>query len=407
MMRSIVRRVVALLSHHPLLILGALVFLTVVVVWWIFSAPIAQWLRSVQSADVVTFLQEHLLAIGIIGGCLLIFALIWLPKWQASSVQNVKDRLTVENATRQTLAQIVGGGAVIAGLFFTWANLQMAQETATTSQKTAAKNLELTREGQITDQFTKALEQLGAADQAGKKKLEVRLAGIYALGQIAEESEKYHWPIIEVLTAYVRENAPWPPEPPKVAPPLKGNQLPPKNPSATPPSPPKLAADIQAVLTVLGRRTQTYKKGEEQQLNLINTDLRRADLRGAQLQGANLTGAQLEQANLAGAQLEQANLENAQLQQANLENAQLQQANLENAQLQEAHLEGAQLQGATLYRTELRGVHNLTVEQLSTVQTLYQAQLAPPLLEQIQPQYPQILEKPYEGYTQDSYRNYR
>jgi hypothetical protein len=124
-MHNLIRRVIAPLRRHLLLIYGALFLLAVVVVWWIFSAPIAPWLHSAQSVDVVTLLQQHLLAAGMIGGCLLILVLIGLPKWQASRVQDVKDRLTVENAARQTLAQIIGGAVLIAGLFFTWANIEL------------------------------------------------------------------------------------------------------------------------------------------------------------------------------------------------------------------------------------------------------------------------------------------
>jgi hypothetical protein len=122
------RRVSAFLRRHLLMMLAVLIFLAVAMVLWIFSAPIVQWSRSAQSVDVVTLLQEHLLAIGMIGGCLLIFPLIWLPKWQASRVQDVKNRLTVENDARQTLAQTIGGAVLIAGLFFTWANLDVAQK---------------------------------------------------------------------------------------------------------------------------------------------------------------------------------------------------------------------------------------------------------------------------------------
>jgi hypothetical protein len=382
---------------------------------WIFSAPIAPWLRSVQSIDAVTFLQEHLLAVGFLGGCLLILALIWLPKWQASRVQDVKDRLTAENAARQTLAQIVGGAVLIAGLFFTWANLKITQETAT-------KNQEIAREGQITDRFTKAIAQLG---EQGPEKLAVRLGGIYALERIARDSEKDFWPIMEVLTAYVRENAPWRPNSPKDTSPPQDNPSPRRR--TAPQNQP--ATDIQAVLTVLGRRTPGYAP-----LDLRGTDLRGADLEGALLEDANLRDAHLEgaelpmaylgsaelwRAHLEGAQLGAAHLEGAQLWDAHLEGAKLtgtrlQKANLggahlEGADLQSAHLEGASLtsaylekanlwrahlEGAQLWDAHLEGAKKLTVEQLSTVKTLYRAHLDPPLLEQIQQQYPHLLEKP-------------
>jgi len=51
------RRVSAFLRRHLPMILAVLVLLAVVVLW-IFSAPIAQWLRSAQSFDAVVFLES-------------------------------------------------------------------------------------------------------------------------------------------------------------------------------------------------------------------------------------------------------------------------------------------------------------------------------------------------------------
>src|SRR5262245_41733447 len=165
--------------------------------------------------------------------------MLWkVPKRQASGVPDIKDRLTVENAARQTLAQIVGGVVLIGGLFFTWASLKITQESAT-------KNQEITREGQITDRFTKAIAQLG---EQGPEKLAVRLGGIYALERIAKDSKDDHWPIMEVLTAYVREAAPRLPNLPQDAQPSKNNQSPQEEPpTAQEQRPPKPAADIQAI----------------------------------------------------------------------------------------------------------------------------------------------------------------
>jgi hypothetical protein len=88
-------------------------------------------------------------------------ALIWLPKWQAARLYpTAQERFAVENEARKTLAQIIGGAAVLFGLYFTWGSL------------------EVNREGQITDRFTKAITQLG---EWGPEKLAVRLGGIYAL----------------------------------------------------------------------------------------------------------------------------------------------------------------------------------------------------------------------------------
>jgi hypothetical protein len=349
--------------------------------WLTVPAPPVQHAAQLAGArilDVVAVLQQYLLLVGALSLALaLVVLVLWrLPKWQAAGVQEIKDRLTVENAARQTLAQIIGGMVLIAGLFFTWANLNVTQENIKITQDTAAKNLEMTREGQITDRFTKAIAQLGDTEH-----LAVRLGGIYALERIAKDSKKDYWPIMEVLTAYVRETAPWSPE------------------EAQPVH--KLGADIQAILTVLGRRT--YIKEEEKPLNLTNINLRGADLTGAHLEQADLRGANLELADIEGAQLEQAllraaHLEQASLMEAHLEGADLRAAQMGGANLGDAYMEGinlggAQLEGVIFWGAQLKGARDLTVEQLATVETLYQAQLDPPILGQIQQLHPRLLQK--------------
>jgi hypothetical protein len=220
---------------------------------------------------------------------------------------------------------------------------------------------------------------------------------------------------LATTSAYVRENAPWPPKPSKDEQALQGEESPREKWPAPQEQPlPKPAADIQAILIVLGRRTQTTgegedqwpRRGEEYPLNLAKTNLGGADLSGAQLQRANLVQAQLQRANLVraqlqgvlsrGAQLQRANLVQAQLQGALLMQTQLQRANLGDAQLRGAFLAGAQLQEAFLAGTQLEGAKELTIEQLCTTTTLYHAHIDPPLLTQIQEHCPQLLEKPQE-----------
>jgi hypothetical protein len=59
----------------------------------------------------------------------------------------------------------------------------------------------LSRRGQATDRFSRAVEQLGHPT------VDVRLGGIHALGALARDSRTYHGPVVEVLSAYVREHA--------------------------------------------------------------------------------------------------------------------------------------------------------------------------------------------------------
>jgi Pentapeptide repeats (8 copies) len=338
-----------------------------------------EWSQSALSAtlsfDAAAFLGGHLLAVAMVGGGLVVLAaLIWLPKWQAARPElTPQARFEVENEARKALAEIIGGAAVLAGLLFTWENLRATQENLKITQDMAIKSHELTREGQLTDRFTKAIDQLGAVNDKGEKQLEIRLGGIYALERIARDSKRDHWPIMEVLTAYVREHAPWPSTPPKDTPPPQEHSTPEGNPAAAPALLPKLATDIQAVLTVLGRRDRTNEM-EEQHLELRGTDLHYAQLGNASLERVILWSARLEGAILVDARLESAILVDTRLEGANLTRA--------------------RLERASLVDTRLEGAIHLTVEQLATVKTLYGAHLDPPLPEQIRQQYPHLLEEP-------------
>jgi uncharacterized protein YjbI with pentapeptide repeats len=187
--------------------------------------------------------------------------------------------------------------------------------------------------------------------------LSIRLGAIYALERIARDSERDHWPIVEILTAYVREKAPWP-----VTKSLADDLSPVDQPERAQQSgrmtffirPTYQPGDIQAALTVLGRRDRASER-EEQRLDLRHTDLREADLRDAHLERALLTNAHLEEALLQGAHLEGAYFFNAHLESAVLEGAYLRGATLTGAFLQGAVLKNAHLEGAKFSVQTLRG----------------------------------------------------
>lgn len=270
-----------------------------------------------------------------------LFVLWKVPEWQVEHVSGLepKDRFDCINAARTTLAQIVGGVFLLAGVYATVQNLAMAQESVAVAQK----SLSVAQEGQITDRFTKAIEQLG---EPGDQKLAARLGGIYALERIANESGKDHWPIMEVLTAYVRENA------------SKQTQVSIED--------FKLAADIQAILTVLGRRVRKYEDPDQMTLDLSQADIRgafvdEAQLDGTYLYGADISHAHLPHAHLAGAHLNGASLNGTHLPHADLRNAELTKANFNDAFLLAVDFSGAYLCGA-----DLRYARSLTQEQLDS-----------------------------------------
>jgi Pentapeptide repeats (8 copies) len=185
------------------------------------------------------------------------------------------------------------------------------------------RTLEIAREGQITERFTRAIDQLGHAH------LDVRLGGIYALERIARDSPGDRVAIGEVLIAFIRSHAPWPPS-------LPGQYLE----TAPIDRVPKLqtrAPDVQASLWVLGRGGFADALGEDQWLDLSAVDLRRADLRNARLGHVDLRFAGLQRAFLAGALLRGAYLDDS-----HLEGARFSAADLEGANLDGTYLQGAE-----------------------------------------------------------------
>jgi len=116
-----------------------------------------------------------------------------------------------------------------------------------------------------------------------------------------------------------------------------------------------------------------------------------ADLRNADLSFANMHQTSLYQSNLQGADLQGADMSASLLIQADLSNANLKDCNLRRAKFWKTTLQGADLEGALL----LEAV-DLDLEQLHNVKSLFGAQLDPELLEQVQKNYPHLLEEKKE-----------
>jgi hypothetical protein len=119
------------------------------------------------------------------------------PLWLAPNERfaTAAEAVTVQNQVRTTLLQGLGGGALLVGVYLTWRQLQ---HTIQASQQ----QRELDRQGQLTERFSTAIDQLGNAELA------VRLGGIYTLARIALRSPEDRTAVVEVLAAYVRERAP-------------------------------------------------------------------------------------------------------------------------------------------------------------------------------------------------------
>lgn len=289
------------------------------------------------------------------------------------------EQQTADGNARVAVTSAGAALAVAAGLIFT------------------AFNYGLARRGQAATQVATALSQLSSDE------LYVRVGGIRALEPLIRSSPDHRLAILDVLTTFIRHNAPQRPVPGKG--PVSDSGYGPDIHLPERPSP-----DIQAALTVLGQHGSQFGRPLDlANLHLTNAalasarldgatladarldradlrgvdltggdlhgaSLRAADLRGAQLGGAILDGVCLQDAKLADAQLIGASLRHAELGRADLEHARLSHANLSGATIKDAHLWAASLQGAILVAADLTSA-DLRYADLSNA-NLYRAALA-------------------------------
>ncbi len=324
-------------------------------------------------------------ALAVVGAAALVAAIVvvlkWAPEWLAQKGLRGNDKAEEIGRVRTALLAMVAGLIAIVGAVLT------------------ALSYRLSRAGQITERFTRAIDQLGSEE------LDVRLGGIYALERIARDSKHDHPQIVEVLTAYVREHSrsqePETTNRSKLRQqvegrfpilrdlrdarrniqqtqerqlglrdfihalategvqekPVRGGDFAARFGGMVPTRP---ATDVQAAMSVLGRRQHSYDRPGAS-LDLAFADLRalRLPVRGAYLDGAVLVGAHLEgailrEARLAGADLSSAFLNDADFEKAHLEGAILIRAKLENAALRHADLEGAILFLADVHGASLQ-----------------------------------------------------
>jgi hypothetical protein len=270
---------------------------------------------------------------------LVLFLLVIVPGWlvnhdaERGQLATV-DRVQAINSARLILLQAVGGVVLLFGAVQAWRQLQVS------------------REGQLTERYTRAVEQLGS-DNRG-----VRVGGIYALERIAHDSVRDRATVAEVLTTFVRERAVWQQRYPQHASVDDPHSDPVAEAALVPLADlPYLrfrAPDVQAAITVLGRRD--LPPGGGPPLELRDVDLRKGNIAGADLRGANFRGARLERMYLQDARLEGANLSRARLQGANLHGTHLEGADLREANLRGAHfLSQAYLTGAKTWNTTWPG----------------------------------------------------
>ena len=248
---------------------------------------------------------------------------------------------TAREAVRTQLLTL-GAGLLAAGaLVFTAWNVTLYRKNLTLYGDTNT----ITERGQVTDRYTKAIEQLGS------DKLDVRIGGIYALERVARDSGRDRSTVREVLAAFVRENSRehWLPAPPDGETPYRTTR-----------------PDVQAAATVICRQGDipflfdlTHVElpfANLAQAKLANVDLTGANLDGANLSSADLSGARMSRASLRGAtRLNYADLSGATLIGAHFNSTDLSNVNLQRASLALAYLNNADLRSADLTGADLDG----------------------------------------------------
>jgi len=250
-------------------------------------------------------------------------------------------------------------GALLTTPFLVWRlvvghwSARAAQEQARIAQETARNTL-----------FTKAIEQLGATREERRTVVteevngvihgfhdetntipntEVRLGAIYAREELARGDLEMHWPIMETLCAYIRENAGKPrPVPERITAILEkgkdqshadGEELADYLRKLDRPS-----VDVQAAITVIGRRGAKQREYERARRDGPVSNSREAwriDLTDCHLAKSNLSGLDFAEARFNDSAMIYSDLSGARLGNAIFRGVNLQWAQLCEAQLGE------------------------------------------------------------------------
>ncbi len=285
-------------------------------------------------------------------------------------------------------------------------------------------------QGHITDRISAAVEQLGTektikenGDEKTVPNIEVRIGGLLSLERIAQDSTRYdqgrdHVRVMEIICAYVRENAPangavdfplpeWDPLPEDATEEERetherwrkarfGDKRSSSNAREWAQSLKPPREDIQTALNILKRRSAEQRKVEahwpnagpapegwvfdeadfkrltnepseilfangeirlfEQELTLWANRIRRYKGYRLDLRNTNLQGADLSKAVFSGARLNGVRMEAANLYQARLEGATLRAAHMEGANFLQAKMGGADLHMARMEGASLKAV---------------------------------------------------
>src|SRR5262249_43433923 len=188
----------------------------------------------------------------------------------------------------------------------------------------------LAEQGQVSERFSRAVEQLGATNADKSPAVDVRTGALFSLMRIGLDSPVNRQPAFLVVASYVRNNYGPPAEP---------------RPDGCKASfrflQPDVSVALKYVLPTLAASLPARSRGD--------TVL---GLRGATLDGLAVDELALERFNLSGVKLRDASLNKADFRGATLSNARFDRACLHDADFRDATVTGARFAGAHLQRAK-------------------------------------------------------
>ena len=232
------------------------------------------------------------------------------------------DLSTVLKNLAQGSALLLGALVAAATLFFTLIKTWINERTTTAEE-----------EGLITDRINAAVASLGAEKTIKKGKdeqtvpnIEVRIGAILALERMAKTNADVHIQIMEILTAYIRENAPV----------TEGEHD------------RKPRQDIQLAFTVIGRRPLLGKSIERKQKpEKYRLDLRNCDF--TKIEGK-------DEPDFDHCIFDNSKFKMSKIQKIKLNSASLKDVNLYDADLTHAKMDQTELDRSILVKVKLQGM---------------------------------------------------
>lgn len=322
------------------------------------------------------FKKNYVGIIAVLGGILACLA-IWKYIFEiALSLVGIVDRLEAaawtSGADAEAIKNLAYATAVLGGILAASTTLLFSLLRVWINDRNvqaAERTTKATEEGLITDRINTAVAGLGAEKTVKTKykketvehtepNLEVRTGALFALQRIMEDSVRDRPQIIQIISAYIRNNAGYARELPK------GDHTDPSVWHGFAALRPR--ADIDIALKILEKLPDDapprpdLHAADLRGLKLVGRNLSHMILRDAQMQGAGLQFAIMQNTDLTSAQMQGSLVLYTKMQGANLFYAQMQGADLSHAGVQGANLLYAQMQGAVFEFVQFDAQKNIT-----------------------------------------------